>query len=263
MRRCSLRTSRKLILFILGAVFVLTGCSLMPAPAPAGSATQPVPTVSTLFTNERPTMVPISQSSVQLPVGSVREQPQVEATQIRPIFTDQLDANWSLEQSSGVSYQFSDRYADTGRVALEVTPTRAWGQLFFTVSAGAQVAYRRDEVWGLSFRLYGGDGFIATEDLAVTVIGSNAYPYWVSNDTSVKLEGRDTSAQTTLFSETRLYDLGLNRDIPPHTWVEIIVEIDALIYDPKYTYLTGFYIKNDDSFQRTFYVDNVRLLVVP
>jgi hypothetical protein len=268
MRWYKLRTIRNLgLLSMLGVVFILAGCSLPSTSAPAEPSGHTVPTVAAMFTNERPTMPPLitpsSQDSVRPPVAQGSQQPQAAAPRIWPIFTDRLDVNWSLEKSNGVRYRLSERYAEPRRAALEVTPTVPWGQLFFTVPADAQVSYRRDQVLGVGFRLYGGDGFIATNDLAVAVVGSNAYPYWVPNDTSVKLEGRNTSDQDALFSETRLYYLGLNRDIPPHTWVEIFVELDAITYDALYTYVTGFYIKNDENFKETFYVDNVHLVMVP
>ena len=65
------------------------------------------------------------------------------------------------------------------------------------------------------------------------------------------------------FSETRLYFLGINRDIPPETWVNVEVWLDDLQYDPIYEYVTGFYIKNDEGFGQTFYVDAVRIIMLP
>ena len=49
----------------------------------------------------------------------------------------------------------------------------------------------------------------------------------------------------------------------PDTWVELVVWLDDLPYDPDYTYVTGLYLKNDKVFQQTVYVDRVALLIAP
>jgi hypothetical protein len=78
----------------------------------------------------------------------------------------------------------------------------------------------------------------------VTVLGSNSYTYWVEDDISVK------SIYEPVFSETRLYYLGVNRTIPPNTWVKVELWLDERIYDPDYRYVTGFYIKNEASLNK-------------
>jgi hypothetical protein len=92
------------------------------------------------------------------------------------------------------------------------------------------------------------------------VLGSNSYTYWLANDTSVPTDTTVT-VEAPLFSETRLYDLHINRAIPPGTWVQVVVWLDDLIYDPEYTYVTGMYIKNNKGFLNTFYIDQVNLLM--
>ena len=82
----------------------------------------------------------------------------------------------------------------------------------------------------------------------------------MSGDRSVAATPESSDADSS-FSETRLYFLDIKHTIPPDTWVEVVVWLDQLIYDPPYKYVTGVYIKNDQGFFNTFYVDHVSLLV--
>ncbi len=127
--------------------------------------------------------------------------------------------------------------------------------------------YSRNEILGVSFWLSGGANAVDPGDLAITVVGSNAYPYWVAGDTSVQqAAGIPDSAITDefpLFSETRLYFLDIKRTIPPDMWVEVVLWLDEREFDPDYRYITGIYIKNDDpAFLPTFYVDRMSLLLI-
>ena len=107
----------------------------------------------------------------------------------------------------------------------------------------------------------GGDRPVANDDFAVTVVGSDAYSHWVAGDTSVQIVGRDVTPEEPLFSETRLYYLGVSRDIPANTWVEVTLWLDEREVDPDYRYVTGIYIKNSMYYQSTYYVDRVSLLL--
>jgi hypothetical protein len=176
------------------------------------------------------------------------------------VFDDRLDPAWGMDMTWAMRTSLaSTRYVHNGKVAMAVTPTEDAAGLFFTVNRDARKVFARDKILGVSFWLNPGTGTIETSDLAVTVLGSNAHPYFVKGDSSVTVTGRVTE-ETTTFSETRLYYLGINRAIPPDTWVEVIVWLDKLIYDPEYTYVTGIYIKNATDFRQTFYIDQLSLL---
>src|SRR5690606_31538237 len=101
--------------------------------------------------------------------------------------------------------------------------------------------------------------YVATDDLVITMQGSNQFPYWAENDDSVAGLSNDDA---DLFSETQLAFLNVSRDIPPNTWFNIEVWLDELVYDPDYEYVTGFYIKNDADFQRPYYIDDVEILLL-
>ncbi len=269
---------------IVGMALLLTGCRSADSVSASDIAAlgTPIPTPSVIPQADTVGFRPSFGASVDGPkpgAGSsptpvaaatpttspAREAPEyVEAT----VFQDELERDWRLDQSEGVTYDpfdsshwFSEMdpriELDSGAVTVAVTPLQEFGTLRFSVRDGARTAYPRDKVLGISMWINSGSDILDTDDLSVTVIGSNDLPYWSPNDYSV-FSDVDGS-----FSETRLYYLGLNRAIPPDTWAHIVVWLDDLQFDPPYEYVTGFYIKNDADLSRTYYVDNVSLLMLP
>ena len=163
-----------------------------------------------------------------------------------------------IEHSAGVKVDLADAtHAFEGSTAISITPVEDFGSLFITLSAGAAQSYPRDQVLGVSFQLNPGAGTITARDLAVAIVGSNALKYYSPDDKSVSQDA------STFFSETRLYYLDVNRSITPETWIEIVVWLDKLPYDPNYANVTGVYIKNDAGFRQTFYIDKVLLILRP
>jgi hypothetical protein len=180
------------------------------------------------------------------------------------VYDEQLANHWSAEQSYWVDYDLAATdYAYTGTTAIAITPDRYASKFFLTVESPPEAAYDRDQIIGVSFWLSGGANMVENDDLVVTVVGSNDYTYWVPDDTSVssQFEGEELSDDLPLFSETRLYYLDINRSIPPGTWVEVIVWLDELIYDSPYNYITGIYLKNDEDFLQTYYIDQISFLL--
>ncbi|MCA9935428.1 MAG: hypothetical protein KC415_15940, partial [Anaerolineales bacterium] len=248
-------------------------------PTPSGPYT---PTISALFAfvpsptprplpTRRPTSTP-TMTPPPSPTPPPDETPQAEATAAPLaiaalpedgrfneiiIYDDELDPNWTLGESWGITYTLTETaVVYSGDVAASVTPLAEFGAVFFTVAPGALQEYLREDVLGVSLWLNSGDDYLPLDEMAVTILGSNATPYWTEDDDSVEqAEGE------SFFSETRLYYLGLNAEIPPNTWVEVIIWLDQLPYDPDYVYITGIYVKNGDVFQGTYYVDRVALLM--
>ncbi len=214
--------------------------SLFTMPATATVDASPLATATT----EAPT--PISNTATPQPV--VYEQ---------PIYMDSLSAGWTVSNSQGMSVDLNNTaHVMSGTRAISFTPQIDYSWLYFTLEPNAPLTLPYDKVVGISMHINGGDYEIGPSDLSISMRGSNAYLYWVSNDDSVKL-GDDIS-----FSETRLYDLEITRAIPQNTWVEVIIYPAKLIYDPAYDYITGFYLKNDKGIRQTIYVDNVTLLLL-
>jgi hypothetical protein len=244
---------------------VLAACGT-PAQADQNVAALPTPTVAGLFHPVTPTSVapigtqtePTHPVPTAVPAATATPQPLKEL----PIYDEQLRKNWSLANSDGMTFALDEAHVvSSGKVAAKITPTKDFGMLFFTVRKQSNEEYLRKQVLGVKFWLNSGPNGIRTSDLAVTVVGSNDFPYWVNDDTSVKVTGRVTQ-DLPLFSETRLYFLGINRDIEPNTWVEVDLWLDDNQYDPDYTYVTGIYIKNDKGFRGPFYIDRVSLITL-
>lgn len=184
------------------------------------------------------------------------------------IYDDQLNASWSVEQSTkstidlaaqALNFQSLDaqQTLSSGAATIAVSPQADYGTLFFTVRPESGASYARQNVVGVSFWLNSGSAGIGPADLAIAVVGSNTRPYWTPDDHSVFPDNKGK------FSETRLYFLKINRTIPPHTWLNLIVWLNELQYDPIYQYVTGFYLKSDAGFRSTYYLDQVSLLLAP
>lgn len=187
--------------------------------------------------------------------GEVATSPEFTLTYV---YTDELAAGWSVTESWGVRLDLEDTtHAHGGEHAIAITPEEDYGSLFFTVVPGSPRVYPYDRTLGVRFWLNAGDEALYQDQLAVTVLGSNAYTYWEKDDKSVEI-----TKGGSFFSETRLYYLGLNRALPAETWIEIVVWLDDLPFDPDYTYVTGLYVKSEAGLRNTFYVDDVALVVL-
>jgi hypothetical protein len=172
------------------------------------------------------------------------------------IFDDQLNENWSIDNSQWVTTTLNSETAYQGEYSLAWHPFEDFGSIFFTVERNDDVQYLRSQAIGFRFWLSGGENWVERDDLAITAIGSNQSPYWAPNDYSVR------SRLQPVFSETRLQFLNLNQDIPPGEWAPIILILNDLQFDPPYQFITGFYLKNDRGVLYPIYIDNVELIMV-
>ncbi len=239
---------------------LFSGGSSDPLPVPGGSfdATA-IPTVSNFFDSSQggvkaPTPTPITKTPVSYDASV--SAPSVLDTRIVSIFDNDLNPNWQTLHSERTSIDLAnEEYVYAGSKSIKITPQEDFGTVYFTVRSDSTETYPRDKVLGLAFRLNGGKNPIATSDLGVTVLGSNQYTYFVAGDTSV------TSQNDPVFSETRLYYLGINKTIPPDTWVDVILWLNERQFDPVYTNVTAFYLKNNEGYQYPYYIDDLHLIV--
>jgi hypothetical protein len=218
-------------------------------------SSQNIPTIASVF-SQRGTATPISTDTPAPTEDFPTSKPTSTDYITLPVYADEFNQDWQMLQEGMEVSQVDTSNTHQGMAALSVTPLKDYGKLFFGVKPETSHAYPRSAVVGISLWINGGNNSIATSDLAVAIVGSNQYPYWDPEDRSVYYDAESP------FSETRLYYLGFNHSIPPNTWVEIEVLIDNLIYDPDYKYVTGFYLKNDIGFLTTFYVDDVKLILL-
>lgn len=228
---------------------------------PATNATVGIPTVAGLFTERntptpRPTLTPVPTFSN----SGVNNSPlDLEAEDLIafPIFDDTLNSDWEIIETTGRTVDTaSSEYVFDGEYAIAFTPEDDFSSIYFAVKPDSSTIFPYDKVLGLSFQISGGDDSIYRDELALTVIGSNEYTYWVADDNSVDLPPGE------FFSETALYFLGINNSIAPNTWTEIFLQLDSLIYDPEYDYVVGFYLKNDAEFRNSVYIDNINLILI-
>jgi hypothetical protein len=174
------------------------------------------------------------------------------------IYVDAFLPGWKAYDSWNTYYSLGEQSnVHRGRYSIQVKPVHDYGGMFINVGEWKdQEPLLRKDVAGVSFWINPGNRPLDPDDLAVTVIGSNRYPYWVKGDESVEIDYDER-----FFSETRLSLLGFNHELGENTWYQVIVWLDDLPFDPEYEYLTGFYIKNDAGFNNTYYLDDVSLIV--
>lgn len=261
---------RLAILLCLIVVLASCGRRLSVDTVPTGF---PTPTVAPFFL-ERPTATPFIPPPTRTPFptrppvtptaetwsGQTND---IRSLQVLPVYRDALSTGWSITSSAllGSLTLTQTNVVALGQYAIAVTPSKSTGILFFTITPDSGIELRRDQVAALRLRLSGGDTPIANDGMTISVVGSNRVPYWEPNDDSVSLEGRVTDSTEPLFPETRLYFLGLNRAIAAGEWAEIYVWLDDLIYEPEYTYVTGFYLKTSSDLVTKYYVDQVEWLI--
>ena len=244
-------------------------------------ASTPAPTVAPLF-RPQPTVAPVlAFNPILIPTTTPEANTQPTTLQTMneaigepslyleiPIYDDELDSHWTIEHSVTTQTNLWDtshwfqtmapqQDINSGATAIAVSPQADFGTLFFTVRADSTVGYKREDVLGVSFWLNSGSSGLETDDLSVAILGSNQSPYWMADDRSVFPDPAHS------FSETRLYFLEINRTIPPHTWINVVVWLNKLQYDPAYRYVTGFYLKNDAGFRNTYYLDQIALVMAP
>ncbi len=219
-----------------------------------------VPTVSSLFTQQdTPTPKPAPTRMPTSTPASTSLQLQLLQTELltATVFDDSLGHNWEIQENDSATVDVASSVrVYRGHRSIAFTPQEDFSALYFTVKQEADTLYPLEEVLGVSFWINGGDDSIQLDQLGLAVIGSNEYSYWVADDDSVEFPEGET------FSETRLYWLDLNRSILPETWVQVYLPLDTLIYDPVYENVVGFYLKNDEGFRNTIYLDDVSLIML-
>jgi hypothetical protein len=230
---------------------------------------QPIVTAAEAVSFATPTTHPFFSGQDQATVGSPRSgetSPGATPQPTRPtdknvrfvVYNELLNSNWTLDNSYGMAFQLGDEtVAHRGDNSIAVSPRENYGALFFTVREDAKIQFPRERVLAISFWLYSGDDVIEIDDLLVQVQGSNENPYWTEDDNSA-----GGSREDAFFSATRLYYLGITNTIPPETWVKVELWLDNQVFDSDYKYLTGFAVFNDEMFLRTYYIDEVEILML-
>lgn len=213
------------------------------------------PTVAFFFMEHQTATPQPTQTATPTSPPSINEFP-LTGTYSQTLYADSFNPNWKLERDNRVAVNIRSRDVPRqGQYAISITPKERLRPVYFIVTQDSSEVYLRDQVLGFRFWINSGNDYLEPEDLAVTVLGSNEYPFYVAGDRSV------TSSYDPVFSETRLYFLGFSRSVPPYTWAEVIVWLDDLIYDPIYEYVVGFYLKNGENFIQSYYLDDIQVIL--
>lgn len=251
----------RLATIILGCLLgLVVGCNASPEQDLITDTVEPAPTINLVFSTPKSLLaedsLPNTPRPTLVPLPTLTPVPTIQ-TRIVTIYGDGLNDNWSVENSKEVVYELEDTsFAFDGANSLSYKPKAEYADLAFTLNKDADEFYLRDEVLAVRFWVYGDGDYIETDDLLVTVVGSNDYPYWVAGDDSVVVQDSGP-----IFPETRLYFINVEEDIPPDTWFQVELWLNDLIYDPEYEYVTGVYLKSDADVARTLYLDEVELLI--
>ncbi len=254
------------------APLITDGLTMQPATAivrPDSEAT-----VSHLFSDLSGTEVAVNATLTALPQPTQTPIPtpiptlQTQASEV--IYYDGLAVNWEI-RSMGVFTTGFTESAASGDASIIFTPTLGARVILFTVKESADRTYTHEDVLGITFQLTSPDGNIGVDDVAMTVIGSNRYPYWVEGDDTVQnVAGPNlpsrlkddpiSNAYADHFPESALQYLHVARAIPQNSWVPVTNYLPERIFAPEYKYVTGFYIKVDEYYLQRILIDDVRVL---
>jgi hypothetical protein len=243
----------------------LTACAT-PTPEMV-PATFDAPTLSPFFEPRtpsvavRPTRTPIEWGSRTLIPGSTSVPSSTIASGRKLVdvflYDDALADEWLLDAPSDavVDLGHTSR-AYSGERCIAITPQGDYRRILLGLRPESEVSYPAERVAGVRLAIGSGENGLDPTDMAITVLGSNAYSHWVDDDDSVTID------QERFFSESRLYYFGVSQRIPPDSWFEVEIDLGDLPYQPEFEYLTALYVKNDAGFYDTFYLDDIRLLIV-
>lgn len=236
-----------------------------PQPTPLPTSTD-LPLVATLAlvtetpeavqANVTPADQPTAQISITATSGPTATRPTIV---LNSIYDEKLSANWAVKSSPGLSYVIDNTLlSHDGKKSIAVNFKKDGEYIDFQVQKTSTAKYLRQRTYGVSFWLYSGDSILAIDDLGIGIWGGNQQSYWVANDTTL-----DTNVFDPVFNQDNLYLLGLNRAVPPKTWVEIVIPMDDLKYRTNYQYVTGIRLRNNAGFHQQIAIDSLALMTIP
>jgi hypothetical protein len=219
----------------------------------AGSSPFSVPTLANYFEPFEPAKYPTATPVTR----TVRSETRGPGTPARTVlvYTDWVTPGWEVLSPGDLLKIDTRSHTDvfSGSNAISIAPRQSLGKVFIITTQDNEDYYLRKDVLGVSFYLFSGKNGLYLKDLAFTVIGSNVFPYWRSDDDSV--------TSMNAYEEKDLSRLGFNNFIPADTWVRVEIWLDDMQYDPDYHFVTGMYINPRKGFGRSFAIDEVSLIV--
>ena len=242
-------------LIISSLIFLLlSSCKSSPSDANLTGTDPPTSTLP-VYT-ETPTGTPIPTLSPSPPPN--REDFYTLPTDILTItlYSDSFNPNWMLY---GAQDEEINPNANTqvhhGLFSIEVTPKKSTSDLYFLLREGTRDLFPRPQIYGFRFKLNPGETPLDLSQLVVGILGG-------SKESEI-LDPEELAITTELpiIPATNLSIPGSNPIIPPNTWSDVIVWFDDSIPDPVYDYILGLYIRKEQTFLQTFFLDDVQLVV--
>jgi hypothetical protein len=229
------------------------GCANTPEAFSTSTPNLPSPTAG--ITN-LDASTPQSTNTPSPTVVSIDPYNELENTMNFTIYSDEFNPDWELVETEDVETNIAAKtFTHDGTLSIAITPKIGLSRTSIVVKSEASNIYPRDRILGLRFWMSPVNGYIKPSNLLVNIIGSNVYPYCVDGDDST------TTINNPRFPETPLNLLGYDQVMSPETWVEVVVLLDDLLNQQDFEYIVGFYIKYEEGFLQTFYVDDIQLIV--
>ena len=236
----------------------------------------PDATTSTLYVDIVATEVQMTEEAPPLPTPTNTPMPTPVPTlgleTLENLYDDELHPNWEIVTNA--EYEIShDRNPYSGNASIIFTPTLGARTFMFTVKESADRAYRHDEIFGITFQVSSINNHIDLNEMAMTVVGSNEVPYWkmvdfsvenvgIPNENWVGKEDRISNWYATIYPETLIAFLEVDRAIAPKIWTPVNNWLPARLLAPEYEYVTGFYLKTGTFFQGTVQIDDIRIIAL-
>jgi hypothetical protein len=190
-----------------------------------------------------------------LPTANSAPLPASGAMAVEPIYGDTLSEAWQLYRIDeiDINLDYTNR-SHGGESAISVLSPSRNGRMLFTFQEDSETAYQWDEVVGLSFWIRSNGDAIPSSAISIGVLGSDEVTYWRAGD-SVSYTDSD------LPIETNLQAWGIDRQIPTNSWLEITVDLNALMQSESFEWFTGFYLRSEAGPSEAILIDDINLVI--
>lgn len=242
------------LLMILG-MMLLSSCQYSLDKDLNISTGQPYPTIvranGTRFTSTpQPNQLSSSNNSpATLPFSLL------EAAKIS-LYSEGFNTNWMIlgAQNEDINPRTTNP-VHNGLLSIDITPNKTDSQIFLVVRDSTDESYPRTQIHGFRLWLNPGTNPLALSDLAVGILGSNNKFEFPNPKNPAALP------QYPIFTQVYIYAPDADPVFPANTWTEMVIWLDDLGGPPQYEYIMGFTIQRKDTFRKTFFIDDIQLIL--
>lgn len=179
----------------------------------------------------------------------------VEAAKIS-IYSEGFNTNWMIlgAENEDINPRTTNP-VHNGLFSIDITPNKADSQIFLIVRDSTDESYPRAQIHGFRLWLNPGNNPLALSDLAVGILGSNNKYEFPNPKNPAALP------QSPIFTQVYIYAPNADPVFPANTWTEMVIWLDSLGDPPQYDYIMGFTIQRRDTFRKTFFIDDIQLIL--